>query len=390
MKKVSISRFWGAVFLMALGCLLVRCQKIQRHNGPGDLNKNQWTTVDKSAAELNSSGPFVHPGILNTTAALDFIRSEADDPSRERYNSYRATLVTYTDTATMPTNFPSVVTVKSSGTTPTETQIKKNAEFAYALALRFAKTSDTNYAHDAKLILNGWAYNFDHYELAPGTIAAQPDLEASWVAPTFAAAAEIIRYYQPAGHSAHWSWADVNQFKIFLNTLKNNYINHTLSSGHQQNWTISAGYAKVALGVFLDSRSVYDAGMKILMDSIGAVIYADGTMPELCSRTDCIHFQYSLSGLTYAAEIAREQGQDSIFSNNRLPSGYGFMWKAFHNQFSCTHCSTAKAYPFVEVADRYYATDTTNYLRGRQPPYGIPSDQTFLGFTTYTHRGVPL
>lgn len=383
MRKRNIIRFFVAVLLIISGSFIIRCTK--NHN----TKEKRPLTVDDSIVEFNSSGPFVHPGILNTSTTLDFIRSEANDQSTDRYSDYRATLVAYTDTATMPTSFPSVVTVKSGGTTPTEIQIKKNAEYAYALALRFAKTGDTTYSHNAKIILNGWAYNFDHYAITSGTTAAQPDLEASWVAPTFAAAAEIIRYYQPNGHSANWSATDINQFKTFLNNLKNNYINNTLTSGHQQNWIISAGYAKVALGVFLDSRTVYNAGLQILMDSIGSVIYANGTMPELCSRTDCVHFQYSLSGLTYAAEIAREQGQNVIFTNDRLSLGYGFMWKAHHNQFSCEHCSTATVYPFVEVAHRYYTSDTTGYLRGRQPPYGVPSIN-FLGFTTYTHRKVPL
>lgn len=36
-------------------------------------------------------------------------------------------------------------------------------------------------------------------------------------------------------------------------------------------------------------------------------IESNGTVPELCVREDCVHFQYTLTGLSYAAELARIQ-----------------------------------------------------------------------------------
>ena len=37
------------------------------------------------------------------------------------------------------------------------------------------------------------------------------------------------------------------------------------------------------------------------------VIESNGTVPELCVREDCVHFQYTLTGLSYAAVLARIQ-----------------------------------------------------------------------------------
>lgn len=384
MKKTSTA--FVIVLLFIVGCFLVFCTK-----KPGiDEEQKEPPTTEDSTSGPESPGAFIHPGILNTNKTLDFIRSEANNPSTARYSDYQTTVVDYTDKTGMPASFPAVVTVKSSGTTPTEVQIKENAQLAYALALRFAATGDTAYSHKAKIILNGWSYNFDHYDIASGTTPGQPYLEASWVAPTFAAAAEIIRHYKPDGHSANWPAADINQFETFLKNLDDNYISKTIPSGHHSNWIISEGYAKVAIGVFLDNRTIYNEGLSILLNYMNSVIYSDGQMPELCSRKDCIHFQYSLDGLTYAAEIAREQNQNILFTNNRLLLAYDFMWKAFHGQFSCQHCSSKNAVlPAVEVANRYYNSDKIDYLSELQPPYGVPSIN-FLGFTTYTHKEVPI
>ena len=66
-----------------------------------------------------------------------------------------------------------------------------------------------------------------------------------------------------------------------------------------------------------------------------------------------------------------------------------FYGAGFKNQNPCLACSTSPVLPGVEIAHRYYANATTGYLRGLRDPYEVPSDNTFLGFTTYTHRLVP-
>ena len=95
-----------------------------------------------------------------------------------------------------------------------------------------------------------------------------------------------------------------------------------------------------------------------------------GTLPELCGREDCVHFQYTLTGLAYAAELARMLAGD--------------------NSTGCNYCSTSSAtYPGVEVAYDYYQTANLAYLRSLDAPLGVPLDNTFLGFTTYTYYNVP-
>ncbi|NCD69257.1 alginate lyase family protein [Mucilaginibacter agri] len=382
MKRKNLSYWLGCALLLALSTFFYECKK-------SDVSHANADAAQPTAARAVTT--FVHPGILNTTASLDVIRTQATDQSSSRWTAYNNSVIAYVDSHAVPTSFPSVVVAKSSGTTPTETQIKTDAELAYAIALRWAKTGDSQWSTKAKNILNGWATNFQSYSVDAGSNANQPDLEAAWVAPTFAAAGEILRYYTINGVGAGWSQSDIDNFSAFLNKLKV-YINAT--PAYNNNWNVSAGYAKVALGVFFNSTSVYQSGVDILQGVMPSVINSSGVMPELCGRTDCVHYQYSLAGLTFAAEICREQNDNQLYGYNssRISTGFNYMQQAYAGSTGCNYCSTSSPiYTGVEVANRYYNTSATNSLINKTHfQYDVPNDNTFLGFTQYTHRNVPL
>lgn len=351
---------------------------------------------DKAAAVDNlrlKSASFVHPGIIDSRQSLDYIRSQTIDNDPIRLAAYQK-VVDFVDAYTIPTTFPSVVYVDVSTWTPTEEQIRRDAILVYALALRWAKTRNATYATQAKNILNGWAYNFQRYEVVSGTEEKQTWLEASWVAPSFAAAAEIIAFYKEGSpDSSGWSNTDVTQFRSFLNNLKNNYINkliENVDAGYNySNWGVTAGYAKMACGVFLNSNTVYEDGKRIILKLIPIIISSTGEVAELCSR-DCGHPQYSMSAFAYAAEIARRQGDNSIYTanSNRIKIGWEYIANAFAGQVACRDCSVSTVHAGVEVANNYYTSNLISTLRDLNDPYGVRSDHTFLGFTTYTHYNI--
>lgn len=336
---------------------------------------------------------FVHPAILNTKASLDLIASEINSGNAERTASFQKVL-DFINGAKFPTSFPATVIVGSNGaTTPSKTQIRSDAELVYAIALRWAATGNAIYAEQAIGILNGWSYSFQNYGLldnpASPTNANQPDLEASWTMPSFVAAAEIIRHYKVGGKSAGWRDSDIKQFEAFLTIIKTTYIDKT--PVYNNNWNVSAGYAKMAIGVFLNNKPVYDSGYEYIKKYLTVVISPDGTIAELCDRKDCVHYQYSLTGFTYAAEIARIQGDNSLYTtgSNLISLGYEFMQRAYNQTTGCNYCSfSSPVFPGTEVANNYYKTNTLKSLRDIRPPYGVPNDNTFLGFTTYTHYNV--
>ncbi len=391
MKKEKLSYVLIALVLAVATTLFVRCTKnaVSQQPATADPASGQSPSPKLSTESVTT---FVHPGVINTKATLDYIATQANDNTSSRFADYNATVLDYCNNHAVPTTWISVVHVAGGTTTPDEKRFKGDGLLAYALALRWAKTGTATYATQVKQILDGWSTHFSSITNDSGTSFSQTYLEASWAAPNFVAAAEIIKSYVPAnGVGGGWTSTEDTNFTNFLNNLKNNYINHVQDMGYHNNWDISAGYAKMAIGVFLNSSAVYQAGEDILTSTLPSVIAADGTDIELCVRSDCHHFQYSLTGLSYGATISAIQGDNVIYgaSGSRLSLGYDYMRKAYNNQ-ECIPCSGQYVYPGVEIANRHYQTANLASLRAIGAPYEVPSDITFLGFTTYTHYNVPL
>ncbi|HEY0669877.1 MAG TPA: alginate lyase family protein [Sphingobacteriaceae bacterium] len=344
------------------------------------------TTSNDIQQKIQLSVPeFRHPGIINSQSSLTYVASE-NKPNLTN------SLIDYIKAAQISTEYPEVVYVKASGSTPTEGQMRKDADLAYAYALKWVQTGAAKDAEQTIAILNGWSGNFKCYDVVEGTKIVQAQLEAAWVAPTFTAAAEIIRHYKFKGVAgAGWSNDDIIQFSKFLSNLRDNYINLLVkdvdAGKRQNNWGTSAGYAKMAMGVFLDNQADYEDGMRIIRKLLPVVIKTSGEVYELCSR-DCHHPQYSMTGLTYAAEIARIQGDESIFlaDSKRIKVGWEWIQSAFSGKVGCRDCSTQSVFPGVEVAAAYYNESfAIKALARLQRPYTVTSDHTFAGFTTYTH-----
>jgi hypothetical protein len=380
MKKTMTPPWLMGIGLVVLSTSFFQCEKKAAPAAGEDQTHARAATITS----------FVHPGVLNTQASLGQVAGEVNGGDAGRTASYQKVL-DFINTHDYPTSFYATVVVGSNGaTTPSKSQIRKDAELVYALALRWTKTGNFQYATQAIGILNGWAYTFKNYDILDGANPNQPALEASWTTPSFVAAAEIIRYYKVNGQGAGWSDADIAQFSNYLNNVKNNYINNIPQ--YNNNWNASAGYAKMAIGIFLNSATVYQNGYNALVSLMPAVINADGTLPELCDRQDCVHYQYTLTAYAYAAELARIQGDNSLWTVNssRIRAGYDFMRAAYNRTTGCNYCTTSSpVFPGTEVAYNYYKTSNLQYLRELQDPLGVPNDNTFLGFTTYTHFNVP-
>jgi len=350
----------------------------------------QMAEVDSSAAvAMASLSTFVHPGIINDSSNLDFIRFQMDSSHVDRTNAYQQ-ILDFIDDNPIETTYPAVVMAKASGSTPSEAHIRRDAVLAYAYALKWARTGDTTDASKVKEILNGWASNFERYEPVEGTSPRQCQLEAAWVAPSFVAAAEILRHYEINGQTASWSTAEKATFKDFIENLKNNYINKMvkdINKGQRRNnWGVSAGYAKMAIGVYVGSTNVYNDGKRIILDLLPDIIKADGEVHEYCAR-DCSHPQYSMSGLTFAAEIARLQGDTALYEalSTRLRTGWEWMNGAYTGSVACRNCSTAYLFSASEVANNYYNSTVIQSLIDTKSPLRVNSGLVFLDFCTYTH-----
>lgn len=338
----------------------------------------------------DSQSEFVHPGIINRESTLLRLEKIPDD------NASYQILLSYIDTNPVAKNYPDIfyVGTGSDGIG----QMRIDANLAYAYALKWAKTGHKEDADKAIRILNGWAYNFIRMELMPDSSlpTQQLQLQASWVAPSFAAAAEIIRHHKHSNSGgAGWPQGDIEKFQTFLAKLEG-YLDDMIVDIREKgrrinNWGTSAGYAKMAIGVFNESLDSYTEGEDLLLYLLPLVIQPNGEVFELCSR-DCWHPQYTLSGLTYGAETSHIQGGISIYwaNNQRLKTGWEWMASVYAGDVSCRMC-TSIIVPAVEIAAAYYHQSfALDHFSSMQRPYGIGGSDTggsntFLGFTTLTH-----
>ncbi|MCB2410513.1 alginate lyase family protein [Hymenobacter lucidus] len=382
MKLVSTRSRRSCLSLAAVLLFTAGCQK-QEAAVPAAATATADSTITT----------FRHPGVVNSKASLDLVAAQANAGDATRTAGYNK-VVDYMNQYAVPTSFPSVVYVVGSGGSPTEDQIRRDAILAYACALRWVKTGNATYANQSKQILNGYAYNFQRYSTSPKpdgspTEFRQTYLEAAWVAPSFVAAGEIIRYYQVNGTGAGWSATDVSKFSDFLNNLKNNYVNNVPGAINDiNNWQASYAYAKMALGVWFNSTAVYDSGYDYLFQILPQLFYSDGAVKEQRDR-DCVHPQYTLTALTYAAETARIQGNTAIYEANgqQIKNGWNRYEDAAAGNYT-RNCSGSQIFPGIETAYNYYGTSKLASLRDRQDPYGVSGDKTFLGFTSFTHRSI--
>lgn len=234
---------------------------------------------------------------------------------------------------------------------------------------------------------------FVRYDVVEGTSKEQTQLEAAWVTPTFIAAAEILQYYKIDGATASgWPSDEIQQFEAFIIKIRNAQINPLIkavdSGKRQNNWGVSAGYAKMAIGIYLDNVTDYEDGKRIIMKLLPIIIKEDGEVFELCSR-DCHHPQYSMTGLSYAAEIAKIQGDDSIyeFGSRRILIGWEWIYTTYLDEVSCRSCAGKAVFPGIEVAADYYDTSSDMAsLAALKRPNSVTSSHTFLGFTSLTHH----
>jgi hypothetical protein len=393
--KIKKFRTGTAIALGLLMSLFLYACKKSAQPAANSLNPASKTTPINVATNTG----FIHPGILNTQQTLDYAANQANAGDAGRLAAYQYVL-NYCNTHNPSGNYKATVGVAGGVTTPDEISFKGDALLAYATALRWSKTGTASYATTVKQILDGWANTFRSFSVS-GDNPNQASLEASWAAPTFAAAAEIIKYYKPAtGAAGGWTTAENTQFVSFLNTMKNNYINNATNPGYNNNWNISEGWAKIAIGVFEDDQAVYQAGITVIDNVLPLDIASDGSMNgAVCgSHDDYVHFQYSLTGLSYAANTCGIQGDLSIYSNNssRLLSGFNYQYELMMGTVS-PPCSpkgspTAQIWPGIEVANRHYNTAQTNYIASKYSPNsdGLPGgDVGFLCWTNYTHNNVP-
>ncbi len=266
-----------------------------------------FAPTEPPAAAIVPPRPFAHPSVFNSQYELDRLKYRVNHQPGSAavagWNQMRSS--TYASLGYTAVPYSNVV-VMASGTTPSETQYRKDAHAARAAALQWVVTGDTRYCDKALAILNAWADVFVTMSPASGTSMAQLQLEAAWAAPIWVSAADIMRFYNDG--TAGWNPADITKFDGMLNYL---YGQAAQAATRDNNWGASAALTMIAVGVYQDNRSRFDAGVQTWRDrlmGINAAVANNGYINEVCR--DTTHPQYTLQVWMQAADIAWKQGID--------------------------------------------------------------------------------
>jgi hypothetical protein len=306
--------------------------------GAIDAPADVATIVDASP-----SGAFAHPGVLVNGAQLDFVKAKIA-AGAEPWTSALAKAKS-SPSASLSLAPGAIATVECGPYSNPDVgcSAEKDAAIAaYTDALIWALTGDAAYAAKSASILDAWS----------STITAHTNsnapLQSAWVASVFPRAGEILRATYPT-----WPAANVARFGKMLHDV---YLPEVIHGAKENgNWELSMADATIAIGVFLDDRQTFDAGVALWRRRVPAYIYlskdgplpnpppigggtttsaletfwygetkfVDGVAQETCR--DLGHTQLGFAAMINAAETARIQGVD-LYSEqkDRIVAGLEF------------------------------------------------------------------
>jgi Alginate lyase len=247
-----------------------------------------------------SHAAFVHPGILNTQAEYNLMKSKVlagAQPWKAAYDSI-PTYLSHTPQAVSSIRMDYEVDCNNAS------GMLKDALAAYGSALRWIVSGNSSHANKAKQILNAWAAANTSF-----TGNSQINLCISWYTPRFAYAAEILKHVPGSG----WSSGDQTTFRNWVTSRIVPRLVDASATGN--NWHTLGQGAKLAWGVWLDNQTLFNEGVsgyKLLVTnyiSKFGLNVLDGYTRETCrGGGDLTHTAMGLAGLALAAEIGKKQG----------------------------------------------------------------------------------
>ncbi len=286
-----------------------------------DANGNGITTRTASVMsfDFDRPSPFPHPSILNTQVQLEAMRttvlSRPDSVAGREWTKLRARADASLDYQHRP---QTTVFVTAAGSNPSEDAFRQDAHAARSHALQWVVTGNTAHRDKAMEILSDWGNAFEDVQIEGGGIADQIYLESAWALPLWAAAADIIRYYN--GGEANWDKADMAQFAAYLHTLYEESYKirlrpstrdySSIGTGYH-NWAVSANWAMMAYGAWSGHLEKFEEGLDNLFFILDDFSLPTGEINETCR--DAWHPQYSIVSITDAAELAYTLGYDDLY-----------------------------------------------------------------------------
>ena len=270
---------------------------------------------------------FVHPGAVNGKVELDRVKQEIRRAPSQWSNKGKFGPLYELATPYAKSRAPG-------NTRADEEDAKQDARKAYANALAWYYTEDPRYAQNAIAVFEVWARTFAGYVVEPG-VSGQSQLNAGWIGALLGSAAEVL--------SSYTGWTDKQRADVRQLFATRFYPALSQESGWNGNVDLTQIDALINIAVFNENRAWFeeakgrlkrrnpkffylptDVGVNRAEPSwFSPTLWIAGLTQETC-RTNARppndnghHTQYALASALRAAEVAWNQGDESIYSENK-------------------------------------------------------------------------
>ncbi|HEY4024458.1 MAG TPA: alginate lyase family protein, partial [Pseudonocardiaceae bacterium] len=247
-----------------------------------------------SAATSFAPAAFVHPGVLDSTAQLDFVRAKVQANAEPWTSAYNAMIgSSYASLSRTPTPYTVVDCGPYSHPNVGCTNEREDAIAAYTDALAWYISGNQAYAQESINLMDAWSATIT------GHTNSNAPLQTGWAGSSWARAGELIRYTYTGG------WANMDRFESMLRDV---YLPTVIKGSNSNgNWELVMMEAAVGISVFLDDKTDYDTAMNKFMLRVPAYVYlsSDGALPKTVPG----------SGLTTKQQIISYWQGQSTFVN---------------------------------------------------------------------------
>jgi len=339
--------------------------------GPSDPNYTgpSAPTVVLPDVALPEGKEFVHPGLLQGQADIDFIRARLqarEEPWTKALKALAA--VSYCRKDYKP---QAVAEVDAAG--KSRGVLMWDGTGAYGDALLWSLTGDRAYADKAIEILDAHASTLR--AIVGGSDESK--LLAGFTGCKFASAAELLLHCrQPDGTTADWDPAAAERCKTMLKTVFYPLI-RDFKPEFNGNWDASMVNTMLCIGVLCDDHAMFNRALDYYLHgkghgSISHYIFEGGQTQE--TARDQSHVQLGLGALASACEIAAKQGLDLYgMADNRLAAGFEYTAKFLCGEdvepvpasgLPASPRGRERPFPIYEIAYQHYAVE-----KGLPMPY---------------------
>lgn len=312
-----------------------------------------WLSVSIAVAQ-----PFVHPGINQTSADLDYMKKMVLDgrqPWKDAFDRLKAS----TDTPFSVKAHTHVLRGPYGRPNIGGDDLSRCANMAYNDALVWYITRDKAYASKAIAILNAWSstlWDLDYNDAK---------LLAAWTGHLLCNAAEILRYTD-----AGWKQKDIAAFTHLLMTVYYPLMRPYYPQANG-NWDGAIIHSLIAMAVFTDNRALFNNAVDHFRHapvngSIFKYIYPNGQCQE--SARDQGHVQLGIGEFAGAAQVAYTQGTD-LFSmaGNRIALGFEYTARFLLGETPYCYCTISQRAKVLRDDYEYVYRHYT--ARGLDMPY---------------------